>query len=481
MSALSDQKHIQKLERHYRPCACTSSTPFFSRRQSDKQEAEQSSSHLQTPSGLPYRTRFQHDRDKIIYSPCFRRLRLKSQVFPEQTGDHLRTRLDHTLEVAQIGRHLARQLKLNEDLVDAIALAHDIGHAPFGHSGERAIHAFLMKKGLDGFKHNWQGLRVVTQLDRSYPERKGLDLTNAVLLGILKHTKLRYSVRPWESCSCDMSDYFGSDFDPDERWTDLFEIQLCALADEIGQIVHNLEDAVVSQAASLEEVCKDSASWPLLGVCLDSIQEKLASIPDIPRWWKDIRSEFVFSDHHQTSLLLSRLRSEIIYRLSADVVLGASGRLNEWENDVCSTSDHQTRRKRFDTFVERREAFPKIIRLYKTEAEANKLGEKLTDRIIRSERVSRMDGKADYIIRNILDVYLSHPMQVHDTILEDYQQAKKHGRDDRIRCWEEKDIQALDQDAEFIRAAVDYVAGMTDRFALRECDQLYSAYPRFNL
>ena len=170
MTIDKQMERVWEFERHYKPYACRSSTPFFSETHC-KMSRVNISYHEETPEGSVYRTTFQHDRDKILYCPSFRRLRLKSQIFPEHIGDYLRTRLDHTLEVAQIARHLARQLGLNEDLVDAIALAHDIGHAPFAHSGERALQNFLhsyKEFELDGFKHNWQSLRVVDKLDRSY-------------------------------------------------------------------------------------------------------------------------------------------------------------------------------------------------------------------------------------------------------------------------------------------------------------------------
>ncbi len=182
-----------ELEGYFYPAACRSTTPIFSKRTFESQLA-----HPTDPDGVTYRTKFQHDRDKILYSLAFRRLRLKSQMFPEHLSGHVRTRLDHSLEVAQIARHMARQLRLNEDLADAIGLGHDLGHAPFAHSGERAIHRFLTtlnnaEDGLrlasghgliydpavkhSGFRHNWQSLRVVDKLERAYPDHDGLNLT----------------------------------------------------------------------------------------------------------------------------------------------------------------------------------------------------------------------------------------------------------------------------------------------------------------
>ncbi|MCM8765489.1 MAG: dNTP triphosphohydrolase, partial [Candidatus Omnitrophica bacterium] len=134
----------------------------------------------------PYRGIYQRDRDRIIHSTAFRRLEYKTQVFVNHEGDHYRTRLTHTLEVAQIARSIARALRLNEDLVEAIALAHDLGHTPFGHAGEEILHILMKDHG--GFDHNLQGLRVVDYLEERYPNFRGLNLTWEVKEGILKHT-----------------------------------------------------------------------------------------------------------------------------------------------------------------------------------------------------------------------------------------------------------------------------------------------------
>src|SRR5574341_2044557 len=133
----------------------------------------------------PYRTNFQRDRDRIIHSTAFRRLEYKTQVFVNHEGDHYRTRLTHTMEVAQIGRNIGRALELNEDLTEAISLAHDVGHPPFGHSGEKALD--FMMKDLGGFEHNRQSLRIVEKLEKRYPQFEGLNLTWEVREGIQKH------------------------------------------------------------------------------------------------------------------------------------------------------------------------------------------------------------------------------------------------------------------------------------------------------
>ena len=214
--------------------------------------------HTVDPEGrvFDFRTEFQRDRDRIVHSRAFRRLRQKTQVYLPDRDDHLRNRLIHTLEVAGIARTLARALSLNEDLAEAAALGHDLGHCAFGHSGEKVLDEILTGhgrlEGLDravaarcgGFKHNNQSLRVVDLLEKRYRHHQGLNLTDPVREAILKHTALR----------------------PDVRYPDLveeglhlgeppfFEIQVVALADEIAQQAHDLEDGIHDGAVTLEEV-----------------------------------------------------------------------------------------------------------------------------------------------------------------------------------------------------------------------------------
>ena len=324
-----------EMERHYRLCACRSSTPFFS----ERRHKPEVSSNNELKEGVTYRTAYQHDRDKILYSKSFRRLRLKSQMFPEHTADHFRTRLDHSLEVAQISQHLARQLKLNEDLVDAMALAHDIGHAPFAHSGERALHEFCMKPitfddgtskpAIQGFKHNWQGLRVVDVLDLSYPEHDGLNLTRATRIGIVRHTGLRYRKAPDQECFCDLQgnasllDREFGDRKIDQDAVLIFEAQVVAIADEIAQVIHDLEDAFASRMLSLELTIKSAARWPIIDLCVNRIQTRIGAHAEE---WRSL-ANFNFADEFRRSLLMTRMRSEIIFILTRDIITASAPKL----------------------------------------------------------------------------------------------------------------------------------------------------------
>ena len=199
-----------------------------------------------------YRTSFQRDRDRIIHTTAFRRLEYKTQVFINYEGDYFRTRLTHTLEVSQIGRTLARALGANEDLVEAICLAHDLGHSPFGHSGEVALARLMKDHG--GFDHNKQSLRIVTELEQRYPEFPGLNLTWEVREGMVKHES-----------EYDISD--ARDFNPELRGN--LETQIANVADELAYTTHDLDDgrrsAMITpqmlDGIALREILREPYKW----------------------------------------------------------------------------------------------------------------------------------------------------------------------------------------------------------------------------
>jgi len=178
-----------------------------------------------------YRSHYQRDRDRIIHSTAFRRLEYKTQVFVNHEGDYYRTRLTHTIEVQQIARTIARAMKLNEDLTEAVSLAHDIGHTPFGHAGEEILHKLMEDKG--GFEHNRQGLRVVDVLEEKYPDFSGLNLTYEVREGIIKH-----------HTAYDNPDNIPDEFNKDA--SPLLEAQIVNIADEIAYNSHDLDDGLKS-------------------------------------------------------------------------------------------------------------------------------------------------------------------------------------------------------------------------------------------
>lgn len=194
----------------------------------------------------PTRTEFQRDRDRIVHSTAFRRLVYKTQVFLNHEGDLFRTRLTHSLEVAQLGRSIARSLRLNEDLVEAVALAHDLGHTPFGHAGQDALDECMRSHG--GFEHNLQSLRVVDRLEERYPAFDGLNLTFETREGILKHCSRANAQR------LELAEPGGVGRRFLERHQPSLEAQLCNLADEIAYNAHDIDDGVRSGLITLEQL-----------------------------------------------------------------------------------------------------------------------------------------------------------------------------------------------------------------------------------
>ena len=217
----------------------------------------------------PYRTVFQRDRDRVIHCTAFRRLEYKTQVFVNHEGDHYRTRLTHTIEVAQISRTLARALDVNEDLAEAIAYAHDLGHTPFGHSGEDALRTLMADHG--GFEHNVHGLRVVDVLEKRYADFDGLNLTYEIREGIAKHKT---------SYDCPAT----SPFDPNER--PVLEAQIVQVADAIAYDTHDLDDGLMAGILRDEDLCQLTL-WQQASAAVDrtwpTLDHKLRGI-QIVRW-----------------------------------------------------------------------------------------------------------------------------------------------------------------------------------------------------
>jgi dGTPase len=226
---------------------------FITREKLEQQEADRSAVYAllsQNSKGRAYpqeepryRTAFQRDRDRVVHSAAFRRLEYKTQVFVNDAGDYYRTRLTHTLEVTQIGRTLARALAVNEDLVEVICLAHDLGHAPFGHAGEVVLNKLLKDHG--GFNHNFQSYRVVTELERRYPDWDGLNLTHETLEGIAKHES-----------EYDLSEDVG--FDTQTRGS--IEAQIANVTDELAYNAHDLDDGLQAKLIT-PDMLKDLEIW----------------------------------------------------------------------------------------------------------------------------------------------------------------------------------------------------------------------------
>src|SRR4051812_6580033 len=243
-------------------------------------DPEQSRGRLYPVSDSPTRSEFQRDRDRIVHSTAFRRLQYKTQVFLQHEGQHFRTRLTHTLEVSQMGRSIARALRLNEDLAEAVALAHDLGHTPFGHAGERVLNEKMSAFG--GFDHNMQAIRVVTRLENRYAEHDGLNLSWEALEGILKHNgplvdeddrPVGHYVHEWlpfglydipASADLMLSSYAS------------LEAQAAAIADDIAYNAHDIDDALRARLIDMHGLVDVPLAGPV-------VREVLGRWPDIER------------------------------------------------------------------------------------------------------------------------------------------------------------------------------------------------------
>jgi dGTPase len=346
----------------------------------------------------PYRTAFQRDRDRILHTTAFRRLEYKTQVFVITEGDYYRTRLTHTLEVAQIGRTLARTLGANEDLTEAICLVHDIGHTPFGHAGEYTMRRLMQDFG--GFNHQQQSLRVVDDLEERFPEHPGLNLTYEVREGIAKH-----------ETAYDQAG-FGN-FDPDQAPT--LESQLASAADEIAYNTADLDDGL--RAGLLEpHDLNDLVFW---------------------REWR-----------RQTQFPERRFRDMTRHKFIRWLV-------NEFVTDLVTTTNARLTENRIES-VEQVRAYDGALADFSEPFSANKqmLQEFLYTRFYRQYRVMRMASKAEHVIEKLFDAYIAEP-----ALLPPKTQARL-----------KDEIQA--------RVVCDYIAGMTDRFALDEYDRLFDPMTR---
>jgi dGTPase len=341
-----------------------------------------------------YRTEFQRDRERIIHSRAFRRLEYKTQVFVNHEGDHYRTRLTHTIEVAQIARSIARALRLNEDLAESIALAHDLGHTPFGHSGERALDELM--RGAGGFEHNRQSLRVVEKLEERYPDFPGLNLTWETREGVIKHST-RYDHPEL------------SNFAPEEQ--PALEAQIIDFADEIAYNNHDLDDGLSSGMLDLEAVRK-LAVWRLAARSLgDGIS--------LPRDRKYMVTTAIRA-------IINLLVSDLIETTRRGIEgLGIKGM-----DDV-------------------RKAPARIVGFSGEIGAANQeLKDFLMGGLYQHYRVVRMSIKAQKVVMDLFTIYHQHPNALYESY---HKRIKTDGLEQTIS---------------------DYIAGMTDRYALEEHQKL---------
>lgn len=350
-----------------------------------------------------YRTAYQRDRDRVIHTTAFRRLEYKTQVFVYSEGDHYRNRLTHSIEVAQIGRTLARGLGCNEDLAEAICLAHDLGHPPFGHVGEETLNALMRDHG--GYDHQRQTYRILTDLERRYPDHPGLNLTYEVLEGVVKH-----------DTDYDVVD--ASAYDADLRGT--LECQLSNLADEIAYNTSDLDDGLRSGILDPHAVAQ-----------LDVARLVLESLGEDP----------VVADLGQTMLRHRFIRRLVGHEI--DDVLQATT-ANLVQHGVDSMATLRSLPVNMATYSETKLALNKQLKRF------------LFDNFYRNYRVVRMAVKAERLLHALFDAYTSEPRQLPPEI-----QARIKSEDLTVH-----------------RVVCDYLAGMTDRYAIQEHNRLFDPEER---
>ncbi|RUT32678.1 deoxyguanosinetriphosphate triphosphohydrolase [Arsenicitalea aurantiaca] len=373
----------------------------------------------------PTRSEFQRDRDRIIHSTAFRRLQHKTQVFLHHEGNHFRTRLTHTLEVSQMARSIARALRLDEDLAEAVALAHDLGHTPFGHAGERVMAEKMAPWG--GFDHNIQALRVVTRLENRYAEHDGLNLSWETLEGILKHNgPLLDAAGAPVGRYADEGLPFG--LDEIDASADLqlsshasLEAQTAAIADDIAYNAHDIDDALRAGLITLE----DLADVPLVGQL----------VSEVMRLWPDI----------DPARQAHEVQRRLITRSIEDVIATTSANLAELEPS--SADDVRAAGRTLVSFS------PQIARAEKD------LKSFLFSRVYRHEDVMAPVRQSQALVGALFDAYVSG--------------AQMPGR------WGQAMAMAASDNAR-ARIVCDFIAGMTDPYAQAEHVRLFDAHPELS-
>lgn len=341
-----------------------------------------------------WRTHYQRDRDRIIHSRAFRRLEYKTQVFLNGTGDHFRTRLTHTMEVAGISRNIARALKLNEDLSEAIALAHDLGHSPFGHKGETVLNRLMKDHG--GFEHNRQSLRIVQELEQKYPLFPGLNLTWEVREGLIKH----HTVYDQPEARAGF-----------ERGSPSLEAQVANLADEIAYYSHDLDDGLDSGLLSEKQLRSEVRLWRQ---ATRTVEAQYGELPD-------------------------ECRRYFIIRCITDLQV----------KDVVITTEERIGAAAIHTVNDVRAQAGPLVQYSAKRGELNaELCRFLYAHLYDSPTVNEPHIRARLVLEDLFEHYLAHHEQVGSA-------ARKRARRDG-----------------WARAVCDYLAGMTDRYAIQEHQRL---------
>jgi dGTPase len=376
-------------------------------------DPEKSRGRRFTEQAAPTRTAYQRDRDRIVHSTAFRRLVYKTQVFLNHEGDLFRTRLTHSLEVAQLGRSVARSLGLNEDLVEAVALAHDLGHTPFGHAGQDALNDCMHNHG--GFEHNMQSLRVVDHLEERYPQFNGINLSFETREGILKHCSRENAKSLDEREPGGIGRRFLDGTQPS------LEAQLCNLADEIAYNAHDIDDGVRSGLITMDQLHE-------VALFQDFHHQALQEFPELGR------------AQNQRRLLYETIRR----MLSAQIY------------DLIAVNQAALEAAKPQSVDDVRKLPPLLAFGSDMRRQSAQLKQFLFRNLYRHPQVMQMTGLARQVVRELFHAYLAAPHELPANFGVGIDGATGHT------------VQA-DSPA---RVVADYIAGMTDRFAAREHERL---------
>jgi dGTPase len=362
------------------------------------------------------RSQFQRDRDRIIHSGAFRRLEYKTQVFVNHEGDLFRTRLTHSIEVAQIARSIARCLRLNEDLAEAISLAHDLGHTPFGHAGQDALNACMKPYG--GFEHNLQSLRVVDMLEERYAEFDGLNLCFETREGILKH------------CSADNAAKLG---EVGERFLKnrrpSLEAQVANLADEIAYNNHDVDDGLRSGLVTLEQ--------------LETVPLVAAQLNEVRRAYPDLPERRVV--HETVRRMINTLVTDLLRQSEANIAAQGLATLDDVRNAPALIAYSPE-------INEMQRALKNFLRIH----------------LYRHYRVLRMSAKAQRIISDLFGIFME------DSRLLPPQFQQRAGNGEAVGYPAASPLRGSLAEQDRARGVADYIAGMTDRYAIREHRRIFA-------
>ncbi len=361
----------------------------------------QARGRLVTEEESAFRSCFHRDRDRIIHASAFRRLKHKTQVFVEHEGDNFRTRLTHSIEVAQVARTIAAALGLNQELTEAVALAHDLGHTPFGHTGEDALHALMAPYG--GFDHNAQAIRIVTQLERHYARFDGLNLTWETLEAIAKHNGPVVGELPWALDAC------NTVFDLELSTHASAEAQVAALADDIAYNNHDLHDGLRA------------------GLFTD---DDIMHLPIVREAYEDVDGTWPGLDR-------TRRRHEALRRVFGVMV-----------SDVIETSRRALAESDAQSVAEIRHLGRPVIQFSQSIwSDLQKIRAFLFSQMYRAPSVMKIRAEVTEVVEDLFPLFLNDPSHLPDR-------------------WQ-SDVAQVQDETEMARMVSDYVAGMTDRYALQ--------------